>query len=55
MHVSYDPETFRITQIPEFREARGSNVNVTDQALGVEVIKVSDLYYDGYTLSRPCK
>ena len=52
MHVSYDPETFRITQIPESREARGSNVNVADQALGVKVVKVGGPYHDRYPLSR---
>ena len=55
MDVSYDPETFRITQIPESREAWCSNVNVADQALGVEVVKVGDLYHDRYSLSGSAK
>jgi len=55
MDVSYDPEVFRIAQIPESREARSLNMDVADQALGVKVVKVSDLDHDGDTLSRPGK
>ena len=51
MDVSYDTEGLRITQVPQFREARGSNVNVADQAIGIKIVKVSGPYRYRYSLT----
>ena len=45
----------RITQIPESREARRSNVNVADQAFRVKVVEVGGPYRYKYSLSRLAK
>ena len=45
MDVSYNSEPLRITQVPEPRKARGSNMNIADQAFGIEVIVVGCSHY----------
>ena len=52
MDVSYDSQTLHITEIPELREARGSNVNVADQAFRIKVVKVGSPYHYRSYLSR---
>ena len=53
--IRYNSEILPFAKIPELREAERSNVDVADQAIGVEIVEVDRPHHTASTLVAGCK